>query len=206
MQIRSEALPYVLPPAVVASAAAATGAPLTALAAILVAAAMGAFFRDPTRSADAASNDLLAPADGRIVDVRSGHREVEIAIFLSIFNVHVTRSPVSGQMVSCERFSGGYEAAYRPSASNNARCAVSISSPFGPIVVTMISGAVARRIHTWVGPGDPLERGQRIGLIRFGSRTEIVLPAGTTPRVEVGENVRAGETIIASVCPRAGDS
>jgi phosphatidylserine decarboxylase len=206
MQIRSEALPYVLPPAVVAAAAAATGAPLVTLAAILLALAMGSFFRDPRRSVDAAPNAVLAPADGRILDVQSNDRELEITIFLAIWNVHVTRSPVSGQLLTCERFSGGYEAAYKPSASNNARCAVSIDSPFGPIVVTMISGAVARRIHTWVGPGDRLERGQRIGLIRFGSRTEIVLPPGSEPRVSIGEHVRAGETIIASSLTRAGQS
>jgi len=206
MQIRSEALPYVLPPAVVAAAAAATGAPLVTLVAILFAVAMGSFFRDPQRSADAAPDAVLAPADGRILDVQSNNREVEITIFLAIWNVHVTRSPVTGQLRTCERFSGGYEAAYKPSATNNARCAVSIDSHSGPVLVTMISGAVARRIHTWVGPGDRLERGQRIGLIRFGSRTEIVLPAGSEPRVSIGEHVRAGETIIANTPPRVGES
>jgi len=206
MQIRSEALPYVLPPAVVAAAAVAVGAPLVTLVAILIAVAMGSFFRDPQRSSDAAPNAVLAPADGRILDVRSNDRELEITIFLAIWNVHVTRSPVPGQLLKCERFSGSHDAAYKPSASNNARCALSIDSPFGPIVVTMISGAVARRIHTWVGPGDRLERAQRIGLIRFGSRTEIVLPAGSEPRVSIGERVRAGESVIASAPPRVGDS
>lgn len=206
MQIRSEALPYVLPPAVVASVAAVIGAPVSAFVAILVAVAMGSFFRDPHRSTDAAPNAVLAPADGRILNVQSNGRELEVTIFLSIFNVHVTRSPVSGQLASCVRYSGGYEAAYKPSASNNARCAVSIDSNFGPIIVTMISGAVARRIHTWVGPGDLLERGQRIGLIRFGSRTEILLPAAAEARVSVGDHVRAGETIIASIPLQNGGS
>ena len=206
MQIRSEALPYVLPPAVVAAAAAAVGAPLVTLVAILVAVAMGSFFRDPQRFSDAAPNAVLAPADGRILDVQSSDRELEITIFLAIWNVHVTRSPVPGRLLTCERFSGGYDAAYKPSASNNARCALSIDSPFGPIVVTMISGAVARRIHTWVGPGDRLERAQRIGLIRFGSRTEVVLPAGSEPRVSIGEHVRAGESVIASAPRQIGDS
>jgi len=206
MQIRSEALPYVLPPAIVAAAAAATGVPIVALAAILVAVAMGSFFRDPRRFSDALPNAVLAPADGRILDVQSNNRELEITIFLAIWNVHVTRSPVPGNLLTCERFSGGYEAAYKPSATNNARCAVSIDSPFGPIVVTMISGAVARRIHTWVGPGDRLERGQRIGLIRFGSRTEIVLPAGSEPQVSIGQHVRAGETVIASVASQDAGS
>jgi len=205
MQIRSEALPYVLPPAVIAAAAVAIGAPMVTLVAILIAVAMGSFFRDPQRSSDAAPNAVLAPADGRILDVQSNGRELEITIFLSIFNVHVTRSPVSGQLTSCERFSGGYEAAYKPSASNNSRCALSIDSPFGPIVVTLISGAVARRIHTWVGPRDSLERGQRIGLIRFGSRTEILLPAASEAQVSIGDRVRAGETIIASAPPQVGD-
>jgi len=197
MQIRSEALPYVLPPAIVAAAAAAIGAPLVVLVAILIAVAMGSFFRDPQRSSDAASNAVLAPADGTIVGVQNTPLGVEIAIFLAIWNVHVTRSPVSGRLISCVRYSGGFEAAYKPSASNNSRCALSIESPLGPVVVTMISGAVARRIHTWVGPSDSLERGQRIGLIRFGSRTEILLPASSEAQVSNGDRVHAGETVIA---------
>ena len=205
MQIRSEALPYVLPPVVVAAAAAAVGAPLVTFSAVLVAVAMGSFFRDPQRYVEAAPNAVLAPADGRILDVQNNGRELEITIFLAIWNVHVTRSPVSGHLASCVRYSGGYEAAYKPSASNNSRCALTIESPFGPIVVTMISGAVARRIHTWVGPRDRLERGQRIGLIRFGSRTEILLPAAAEAEVSVGDHVRAGETIIASAPPQVGD-
>jgi phosphatidylserine decarboxylase len=197
MQIRSEALPYVLPPAVVAAAAAAVGAPGVTVVAILLAVGMGAFFRDPHRVSDAEAGSVLAPADGRVVDIQTTGRNVEIAIFLSIFNVHVTRSPVSGRLTSSVRIDGGYEAAFKPTASNNSRCALTIDSPFGPVVVTMISGAVARRIHTWVAPRNYLERGQRIGLIRFGSRTEVVLPADSEPRVSVGEHVRAGETVIA---------
>jgi phosphatidylserine decarboxylase len=202
MQIRSEALPYVLPPAVIAAAAAAVDAPLVTLCAVFLALGMGAFFRDPHRVSDAVPDAVLAPADGRIVDVQTTDRGVEIAIFLSLWNVHVTRSPVAGLLTSCVRYDGGYEAAFKPTASNNSRCALSIETPLGPVVVTMISGAVARRIHTWVAPRDNLSRGQRIGLIRFGSRTELVLPAISEPRVSVGEHVRAGETVIASTRSR----
>jgi phosphatidylserine decarboxylase len=163
---------------------------------------MGAFFRDPHRAANSEADAVLAPADGRIVDIQTNGRKLEIAIFLSIFNVHVTRSPVSGRLSSCVRIDGGFEAAFKPTASNNSRCALTIDSPFGPVVVTMISGAVARRIHTWVAPPDDLRKGQRIGLIRFGSRTEIVLPAGSEPRVSLGDHVRAGETVIASAGAR----
>jgi phosphatidylserine decarboxylase len=205
MQIRSEALPFVLPPAVIAAAAAAVGSPVVTICAAVLAVGMGAFFRDPDRASDAMPGAVLAPADGRIVDVQTTDRDVEIAIFLSLWNVHVTRSPVAGRLTSCARFDGGYEAAFKPSASNNSRCALSIDTPVGTVVVTMISGAVARRIHTWVAPRDNLSRGQRIGLIRFGSRTEIVLPASSAPRVSVGDHVRAGETVIASTSPGALD-
>lgn len=197
MEIRSEALPYVLPPALIAAAATAAGAPFLGLGAAAVGVGIGAFFRDPPRASDAPGNAVLSPADGRVVAVESSHGGLHIAIFLSLFNVHVTRAPVSGRLVRREKIDGGYAPAYRPSASHNARCVFSIDTGAGPVELSLIAGAVARRVQPWVAPQQRLDRGQRLALIRFGSRAEVRLPPPSRPGVEVGDAVRAGESVIA---------
>ncbi|MFQ5742878.1 MAG: phosphatidylserine decarboxylase [Acidobacteriota bacterium] len=197
MEIRSEALPYVLPPALLAAATASIGAPFAALGALLATVALGAFFRDPARSCEAPADAILAPADGVVVAVERSPAGLEIAVFLSVLNVHVTRSPVAGRLIACQRYTGNYQPAFRPAARHNARYVLSVDTVFGKVEVAMIAGAVARRIHTWVKPPETLCRGQRIGLIRFGSRTEVLLPPDTEAAVLVGDRVRAGMTIIA---------
>ena len=197
MAIRSEALPYLLPPAALAAAALALDAPFFAAGAALLAAGLALFFRDPFRSSDAPEDAVLSPADGIVKAVESTARGLEIAIFLSLWNVHVTRSPVEGVLVSCTRYAGGYEPAYRATASSNARCALRVDTVAGNVEVSLIAGAVARRVHLWVTPQQQLARGERIALIRFGSRAELRLPRGVEPAVRVGDRVRAGETIVA---------
>ncbi|HEX9700799.1 MAG TPA: phosphatidylserine decarboxylase [Acidobacteriota bacterium] len=197
MWLRSEAFPYVVPGALVAAVAAAAGYPVVFLAAALIAAALGAFFRDPERLDVAPADAVLAPADGRVVDVAARPDGVHIAIFLSIFNVHVTRAPVGGALLSWERIAGGYAMAFRPSASQNARHRLLIEAPAGRVELSLIAGAVARRVVPWVSPPQVLQRGQRIALIKFGSRAELRLPAGHAAVVSVGSRVRAGETVVA---------
>ena len=197
MLFRSEALPYVLPGAVAAAVAASMGHGVAALLLALLAAALGAFFRDPERQSDHPPNCLLSPADGKVVEVNSGERDVEIAIFLSVFNVHVTRSPLAGRLVDWKRITGGYAMAFRQHASDNARHRVIIESPRGNVELSLIAGAVARRIIPFVAPPADLERGERMALIKFGSRAELRLPAGYSAVVSVGEQVRAGQTVIA---------
>ncbi len=199
MRIRSEALPYVLLPAAVCAAAAAAGHVAIATGTGVVALLLGAFFRDPQRFSDAAANAILAPADGRVVDVDEQSRV--IAIFLSIFSVHITRAPFAGKLRSWARVEGGNAFAFRESASHNARCVLSMETTVGPLELSLMAGAVARRVVQWVQPGRDLERGERVALIKFGSRVELHLPHGCTAVVSVGDRVRAGETIVAEAHP-----
>ncbi len=204
MLIRSEALPYVLLPAVVGAVAAATGHPVVGTGAGLVALLLGAFFRDPQRVSDAPANAILAPADGRVVEVDESSGV--IAIFLSIFNVHITRAPFAGELRSWDRIEGGYAFAFRESASHNARCVLSMETAAGRLELSLMAGAVARRVVQWVQPGQELERGERVALIKFGSRAELRLPRGCVPVVSVGERTRAGVTIVAEARAPKGDS
>lgn len=197
MPIRSEALPWVLPPALVTVAAAATGQAAAAVALAVVTLALAAFFRDPERSSDAPESALLSPADGRVVEVDHGDEGASIAVFLSVFDVHVTRSPVAGRLLSCDSRAGGFRAAFRSDARHNFRYALVIATPWGEVELDLVAGAVARRIVPWVKARDPLLRGQRIALIRFGSRAELRMPAGCEPLVAVGDTVRAGVTPVA---------
>ena len=197
MFFRAEALPYVFPGALAAAVVASMGHVGVALLLALLAASLGAFFRDPERQSDDPPNCVLSPADGKVVEVKSGDRGVEIAIFLSVFNVHVTRSPVAGRLVEWRRIAGGYAMAFRDRASDNARHRVIIESRYGNVELSLIAGAVARRIVPFVAPPAELERGERMALIKFGSRAELRLPAGYSAVVSVGEQVRAGQTVVA---------
>lgn len=197
MFIRSEALPYVLPGAVAAAVAAAAGQLWVALALALSAAALGAFFRDPERISKCPPGAVLSPADGRVVEVNDDEGGTRVAIFLSVFNVHVTRAPLGGRLLEWERIAGGYAMAFRSAASHNARHRVFIDAPRGKVELSLMAGAVARRVVPFVAPPEELTRGQRIALIKFGSRAELRLPPGYTAVVSVGDRVRAGESVIA---------
>ncbi len=197
MSIRSAALPYVLPAAVASAVLAAAGHLLLAAAGGILAICLGAFFRDPERQSDSPSHCVLSPADGRVVEVRQHDGGVDLAIFLSVFNVHVTRSPVGGELTEWERIDGGYAMAFRDAASQNARHRVLIDTPTGAVELSLIAGAVARRVMPFVAPPAALRRGERIALIKFGSRAELRLPKGHAAVVSVGDHVRAGETVIA---------
>ena len=197
MFLRSEALPYVLPVGLVAAATASAGYELATLFLALLTASLGAFFRDPQRESDDSPSCILSPADGKVVEVSSTENGIEIAIFLSVFNVHVTRSPLAGQLIAWEHIMGGHAMAFREQASKNARHRVVILSPLGKVELSLIAGALARRVVPFVIPPKYLERGERIALIKFGSRAELRLPAGYSSVVSVGESVRAGKTVIA---------
>jgi phosphatidylserine decarboxylase len=201
MHIRSEALPYALPGAVAAAVAAAAGRPGLACALALLAVALGAFFRDPERFSEAPPGAVLSPADGRVVEVRSADDGLHLAIFLSVFNVHVTRSPLAGRLRVWERIAGGYAMAFRSAASHNARHRVVLETAHGAVELSLIAGAVARRVVPFVAPPEQLRRGQRIALIKFGSRAELHLPAGYSAVVSVGDRVRAGTTVVAAAPP-----
>ncbi|GAB4329727.1 MAG: phosphatidylserine decarboxylase family protein [Candidatus Zixiibacteriota bacterium] len=157
------------------------------------------FFRDPSRTAPDEPGIVVAPADGRIVSVVN-HPDggMQIDTFLSVFNVHVNRAPATGRVIGSDYRPGKFFAAMKPEAGHqNERQDIVLESDIGIIRFAQIAGVLARRIVCRVMTGDELTIGERFGMIRFGSRMNVVLPPGFDASVTVGEKVRAGETIIA---------
>jgi phosphatidylserine decarboxylase len=175
-----------------------------AAAAVFAAAALAClgFFRDPDRTPPDVPGALLAPADGRVMAIDEVTDPwvgpaVRMSIFLSPLDVHVNRAPVGGLVKSVEYVRGRFLAAYRPEASEeNERCTVSLEGETAHVAVRQIAGVLARRIVCRVRSGDTLRAGERYGLIRFGSRTDLVAPRGTEVRARVGDRVKGGESVM----------
>jgi phosphatidylserine decarboxylase len=169
----------------------------------LLAAAFLGFFRDPERTPPRLPGAVLAPADGRVMGVAEVEdpwvgSAIRLSIFLSPLDVHVNRSPVTALVRDVEHEAGRFLAAYREEASRvNERCTLSLEGDAARVTVKQIAGVLARRIVCRVRPGDKLQAGERFGLIRFGSRTDLVVPRGTEIRVKVGDRVRGGESVMA---------
>lgn len=198
MRLSSDGIPFLLPPALAAAGLFATGLILPGIVAAVLATLIGAFFRDPDRTCAAAADRVASPADGKVIVVeREEDRRLRVAVFLSLLDVHVARSPVAGHLTRCRRIPGPYAAAFREEATNNARVQMNIETEAGPVELSLMAGLVARRVLPWVDAPADLRRGHRIAIIRFGSRAEILLPPGFEPTVEPGQTVRAGETILA---------
>ena len=197
-----EGWPFVLVPVAAACILGWLGWWWVAAALGLVALACLGFFRDPERTAPAVPGAVLAPADGRVVrmdeveDAWVG-RAVRTSIFLSPLDVHVNRSPVAGLVESVRHEAGRFMAAYRDDASElNERCTIALQGEAARIGVKQIAGVLARRIVCRARAGDKLAAGERFGLIRFGSRTDLVVPKTTEMRVKIGDRVRGGETVM----------
>jgi len=167
---------------------------LAAVGAVLLAFTLN-FFRDPERLAPEDRNALLSPADGKIVRADG----LRVSIFMNVFDVHVCRSPVAGTVTSVAHEPGRFLAAMRDEASeHNERTAIVVSPPDGaPVRFVLVAGLVARRIVCRVAVGRTLRSGERVGIIRFGSRVDLDLPAGSAPSVRVGDRVVAGQTVVA---------
>jgi phosphatidylserine decarboxylase len=163
------------------------------------------FFRDPPREVPQGEGLVLAPADGRIVQVGAARDEylgrdaVKVSVFMNVFNVHSNRSPVDGTVENVWYFPGKFVNADLDKAStDNERNAVHLRTASGADVTSVqVAGLIARRILCYVGKGDRLSRGDRYGFIRFGSRVDVYLPPGSTPRVAIGDKVSATSTVIA---------
>ena len=164
-----------------------------------------AFFRDPERRLVPEPGVAYAAADGFVKSVYEveeaalpGGRGLNISTFLSLHNVHVNRSPIAGRISAFEEIEGGYAPALFESSEGNRRNRLVIEDggEAGAVVIPK-AGSIARRISSWVGVGDEVEAGGRIGLIHFGSRTDVILPSGWEPLVSPGDRVRAGLTPIA---------
>jgi len=160
------------------------------------------FFRDPERTAPGGPETIVSPADGRVMEVveesLGGNPGLRISIFLSIFDVHVNRSPVAGRITAIEYRSGKFYAAMRARASaENEQNTFHVSTEHGEVVFKQIAGWVARRILCWKSVGDTVMRGERIGMIRFGSRMDIWLPGRVEILVRPGQQVAAGASALA---------
>ncbi|UCE86482.1 MAG: phosphatidylserine decarboxylase family protein [Deltaproteobacteria bacterium] len=168
------------------------------------------FFRNPRREIAAGEASVVAPADGRVVEageveLPDGSKAMRVGIFLSIFNVHVNRCPVAGRVVAIERGGDAFLAAFdRRAAEKNVRLSMTLETAGGIAVrVVQITGLIARRIVCHPRVGDWIRRGDRYGLIRFGSRTDVVLPHDAELRVRRGERVRGGRSVVAVLRPEA---
>jgi len=164
------------------------------------------FFRNPPREIPAGEHRVVVPADGRVIDVaeiegRDGSKWLRIGIFLSVFDVHVNRCPLAGRVVAVERGGKSFLAAFNPRAeTENVRCALTLETAAGVrLQVVQISGWIARRIVCHPQIGEWVRRGDRYGLIRFGSRTDVLLPPSAVARVKARDRVRGGSTIIAEL-------
>ena len=171
---------------------------LTALG-LLLTVGVALFFRDPERIVPQTPGTVVSPADGRVVEIVAENAQTQrISIFLSVLDVHINRAPYGGTVRTVVYTPGKFLAAYRQEASSvNAANTVTIEDHGRTFIVKQIAGVLARRIVCRVRPGDVLEKGQRYGLIRFGSRTDLLLPAAAEIVVQVGDVVRGGETILA---------
>ncbi len=162
------------------------------VAALALSMFMVAFHRDPDRVPQ--GEGMVSPADGLVMEATAAN----LAIFMNHHNVHVNRSPLAGRVERVEHSDGGHRAAFFRSSSENERNLIVMKTPEGEVRLVQITGFVVRRIVCYVRPGDLVDRGERIGMIRFGSRVELSIPPGYGLRVAVGDRVRAGETVVAT--------
>jgi len=177
---------------------------LDALAAVFVLLALFVlyFFRDPEREIPKDADAVVSPADGRVMvvtpeelDGRPGQR---VSIFLSIFDVHVNRAPVSGTIAAVDYRRGSFHGAlFERASAENEQNVIRMQSPRGELVFKQIAGLIARRILFWKARGDVVEMGDRVGMIRFGSRVDVWLPAAAQIAVRPGDTVRGGASILA---------
>jgi len=160
------------------------------------------FFRDPERQIPADPDAVVSPADGRVVEIvdelSNGISGKRISIFLSVFDVHVNRAPVAGQVREIKYSRGKFMAAWKGKAStHNEQNLISIATPAGEMHLKQIAGWVARRILCWTKVGNEVKLGERIGMIRFGSRVDVWLPAEAEILTRRGQHVAGGATQIA---------
>lgn len=155
------------------------------------------FFRDPDRKTPEGEKLIISPADGRIVKIDAVDGNLSISIFLSILNVHVNRVPVSGTVKSVEFKPGKFISAFKDvAAKENQRNEIEFETPSGNVKMHQVTGSIARRVIFYHKVGDNLTAGQRAGLIRFGSRVDLILPPGSSIDVKLKQRVVGGKTIL----------
>jgi len=196
---------YVTLPVIAAAIAAVFGYWYVALGFLFLAGFMAFFFRDPRRAAPSEINLVVSPADGRVTrieplaagDPQSG---TVVSIFLSVFDVHINRAPIAGEITDVTYTKGRFVIATRNDASIvNEQNALTIQNERVTIVCKQIAGILARRIVCWKRKGDRVALGDRFGLIKFSSRTDLILPPSVRIEVEVGQRVKGGLTVIGRI-------
>ena len=172
--------------------------PVVAVIILVLAAFTAFFFRNPDRKIPDGENLIVSPADGKVVKIsKDENGEQTLCIFLNIFNVHVTRAPIAGSVAHFEYRRGKFKVAFDEEASRvNEQNIVTFAGPELSLVVKQVAGLIARRVICWKKPGDAVGRGDLFGLIRFGSRVDVVMPAQVNIRVAVGDKVCSGSSII----------
>ena len=183
---------------------------LAAFVLLLLALWVAYFFRDPERTGVRGDQVVVAPADGKVVLIQEvdepafmGGRAKRISIFMNVFNVHVNRYPVSGTVAYVKYNAGKFlNAAAEKSSLENEQMSVGVETPRGRVLTRQIAGLIARRIVTYSKLGETVQQGDRMGLIRFGSRVDVFVPMDAKILVKIGEAPVAGTTVIAELAPR----
>jgi phosphatidylserine decarboxylase len=194
---------FILVPTALAAVAALLGHPILALLLFAIALFLLSFFRDPERVPEGGEETIVSPADGTVLSVAAAPEAPpgssrRLSIFMSVFNCHVNRAPVSGEISDYKYSSGRLSAAFREKASTeNEQNRITLSSERGGVTFKQIAGALARRIVFYPRVGERLWRGQRIGMIRLGSRVDLFLPDDAEVLVARGDKVKAGRTAVA---------
>ncbi len=203
--IAKEGLPFLLPITLLTLVFILTGPKILMVLGILLTLFMAFFFRNPKRKVPSLENVILSPADGRIIHIGEcqedrflKQRALKVSIFMSLFDVHINRAPVSGEILQRSYHPGRFTIASREKASlmNEQNAFVMEAEERFKILLVQIAGFVARRIVCYPRAGDKLKRGEIFGLIRFGSRVDLYLPTEVQPIVRLGQHVKGGESII----------
>jgi phosphatidylserine decarboxylase len=201
--IVKDAWMFLLPLLVCAAAAFGLGLHATGILLLFLAAFVAFFFRNPRREIPPDPGVIVSPADGKVVRIERVGNVTKLSIFLSIFDVHVNRSPMAGRIEAVDYKPGKFKPAFNHAASvENERNTIMVSQGNINLVFIQIAGIVARRIVCWKKVGDTVGKGELVGLIRFGSRVDVFFPAGTTVTVPVGARVRGGSTPIGIIGQR----
>jgi phosphatidylserine decarboxylase len=176
--------------------------PFWAIPAVLLALFFLWFFRDPERAIPQTPGAIVSPGDGKVTDVspftENGVRRTRVSIFLNVFNVHVNRSPIAGVIRDVRYQRGKYMNAMNPAcAEQNEQNVVTVEGEGHTVIFKQIAGLLARRIVFTKKVGDSVARGERVGLIKFGSRVDVLLDTAATPQIKVGDHVKGGSSVLA---------
>jgi phosphatidylserine decarboxylase len=203
--IASDAFRFLIPLLILTAASFGMGWFALGVFLLLLTSFVAFFFRNPPRTIPKDPSIIVSPADGKVVKIDRIGSVTKVSIFLSLFNVHVNRSPIAGSIEAVDYRKGKFKAAYNHAASvENERNTIMVSNGRIHIVFIQIAGVVARRIVFWKRIGDRVEKGELVGLIRFGSRVDILFPSGTEVTVAVGDRVRGGSSPIGVIVKTNG--